>query len=196
MIANGAKRRTAAGPNADLHLGVPAVGRYEWAMMIREENPSDIPEIRALVTIAFKDVSRSNGTEGALVDALREQGALTISLIAELEGMIVGHVAFSSVEIQGEAVDWYGLGPVAVRPDRQRRGIGRALIEAGIERIKELGARGCVVLGDPAYYSRFKFKNEPALYFSDVPSKNFQCLNFGDQGRQGLVVYHSAFYGL
>lgn len=164
-------------------------------MIIRPEKSSDIAEIRALVTTAFMSAAHSDGTEGAIVDALRAGGALTVSLVAEHEGEVVGHVAFSPVKIDGHAADWYGLGPVAVRPDRQRHGIGVKLIEAGLERIKALGAQGCVVLGDPAYYSRFGFKSDPALCFPGVPSEYFQRLDLGDAERQGVVVYHSAFYG-
>ncbi|MGO4569967.1 GNAT family N-acetyltransferase [Rhizobium sp. 2YAF20] len=164
-------------------------------MIIRPENLQDITEIRALVTNAFEGAPHSDGTEGAIVDALRTGGALTVSLVAEHDGEIVGYVAFSAVEIDGKAVDWYGLGPVAVRPDQQRHGIGVGLIEAGLDQIKTLGAAGCVVLGDPGYYSRFGFKADPALRFPDVPPEYFQCLEFGDDERQGVVVYHSAFYG-
>ncbi len=113
-----------------------------------------------------------------------------MSLVAEKDGEIVGHVAFSPVEIHGQAVNWYGLGPVAVRPDKQRQGIGGRLIEAGLDQIKTRGAAGCVVLG-----ARFGFKADPALYFPGVPAEYFQRLDFGDDTRQGVVVYHSAFYG-
>jgi putative acetyltransferase len=163
-------------------------------MMVRNENATDIPAIRALVARAFKDAPHSMGTEAAIVDALRDGSALTVSLVAEREGEIVGHVAFSRVKIDGEAVDWYGLGPIAVRPDSQGCGIGVALIEAGLERIKALNGRGCVVLGDPAYYSRFGFKSDPALRFADVRPQHFQRLDFGDKERRGVVEYHPAFF--
>ncbi|RVA21305.1 N-acetyltransferase, partial [Mesorhizobium sp. M7A.F.Ca.CA.004.11.2.1] len=155
-------------------------------MIIRPENAHDIAEIRALVTTAFDGAPYSAGTEGAIVDALRAGGALTVSLVAEQDGEIVGHVAFSSVKIDGTEVNWYGLGPVAVRPDRQRQGVGVQLIEAGLDRIKSLGAAGCVVLGDPGYYSRFGFKADPTLRFPDVPPEYFQCLDFGPDARQGV----------
>ncbi len=164
-------------------------------MIIRPENTGDIQPIRMLVTNAFNDAPHSDGTEGALVDSLRAGGALTVSLVAENDGEIVGHVAFSPVEIHGQPVDWYGLGPVAVRPDKQRQGIGARLIEAGLDQIKARGAAGCVVLGDPGYYARFGFKADPALRFPGVPAEYFQRLDFGDDTRQGVVVYHRAFYG-
>jgi putative acetyltransferase len=135
------------------------------------------------VTSAFGDAPHSSGNKAAIVDGLREGGALTISLIAEDEGELVGHVAFSPVKINAEAVDWYRLGPIAVRPDKQRRRIGRALIEGGLDCIRPLHARGCVVLGDPAYYGRFGFRNNPALRNARVPAEYFQQLSFGDEKR-------------
>ncbi|MDQ0323813.1 putative acetyltransferase [Pararhizobium capsulatum DSM 1112] len=164
-------------------------------MIIRPENPRDIPEIQKLITAAFEGAPHSDGTEAAIVDALRAAGALTKSLVAELDGVIVGYVAFSLIEIDRQSVEWYGLGPIAVRPDQQRRGVGVQLIEAGLDQIKALSARGCVVLGDPAYYCRFGFKTDSALKFPGVPQEYFQRLDFGDDELQGVVRYHSAFYG-
>ncbi|WP_394801876.1 GNAT family N-acetyltransferase [Rhizobium halophilum] len=138
-------------------------------MIVRQENPRDSEEIRALVTAAFDGAPHSNGTEGAIIDALREGGALSVSLVAEREGEIVGYVGFSPVQIDGRDIEWYGLGPVAVRPDRQRQGVGVRLIEAGLAQMKSIGAAGCVVLGDPGYYSRFGFHADPALSFPGVP---------------------------
>ncbi len=164
-------------------------------MIIRSENSGDGPEIRALVTAAFDGAPHSEGSEAAIVDALRAGGALTVSLVAENNGAIIGHVAFSPVEIDGRNLDWFGLGPVAVRPDRQRQGVGIRLIGAGIDRIRSIGAAGCVVLGDPGYYRRFGFKADPALCFPGVPPEYFQCLDFAPDARRGVVVYHPAFYG-
>lgn len=163
-------------------------------MIIRQENAQDIEEIRALITIAFEGALHSGGTEGAIVDAVRKEGALTVSLVAEQDGELVGHVAFSAVQIDGKETRWYGLGPVAVRPDRQRQGVGVRLIKAGLDQIRSLGAAGCVVLGDPGYYSRFGFKADPALNFPGVPQEYFQSLLFGTDAPQGDVDYHQAFY--
>jgi putative acetyltransferase len=164
-------------------------------MIIRPENTADIPEIRALITSAFDGAPHSDGTEAAIVDALRSAGALTVSLVAERHGDIAGHVAFSPVDIDGRNVNWYGLGPVAVTPDLQRKGVGIRLIQAGLDQIKALGAGGCVVLGDPGYYGRFGFKADPALSFPGVPPEYFQALNFSGETQKGIVLYHSAFYG-
>ena len=85
------------------------------------------------------------------------------------------------------------MGPVAVRPDRQRSGIGQALIRAGLERLRATGAQGCVVLGDPAYYVRFGFKSDPELRYGDAPAGYFQRLIFGGERSTGEVDYHPAF---
>ena len=163
-------------------------------MIIRAETPADLPAIRSVVTAAFQDAPHSAGNEAAIVDALREAGALAVSLVAEEEGVVVGHVAFSPVTIDGRDIGWYGLGPVAVLSGKRRRGIGEALIKAGLARIEELSARGCVVLGDPAYYGRFGFRSDPDLRFADVPAKYFQRLVIDGGPPKGVVDYHRAFF--
>ena len=165
-------------------------------MIIRSETSQDVLRTRKLVRSTFADVPHSNGSEGAIIDALRTGGALAVSLVAEQDGAVVGHVAFSAVRIDGQSVDWYGLGPLAVRPDYQRQGVGSALVEAGIREIKALGAAGCVVLGDPAYYRRFGFRVASTLRFPEAPPEYFQRVDFCGDGRQGVVVYHSSFYGI
>lgn len=162
---------------------------------IRAEHPADIDAIRALVTTAFADAPHSSGTEAAIVDGLRRAGALSLSLVAEDGGVIVGHVAFSPVTVAGCSGQVYGLGPVAVRPDHRQAGIGRALIEEGLDRLRGLGARGCVVLGDPAYYGRFGFGADPALSYADVPPEYFLWLGLGGERPSGPVAYHPAFDG-
>lgn len=162
-------------------------------MEIRWECPEDVDAIRTLTTAAFKDAPHSSQTEAAIVDALRKARALTVSLVAVDDGAIVGHVAFSAVAINGEANGWYGLGPVSVRPDQQRKGIGQALIRAGLDHLKRMNAQGCVVLGDPAYYSRFGFVSDAALRYGNVPSEYFQRLTFSEVTPKGEVFFHAAF---
>jgi len=163
-------------------------------MIIRPEHPADTPDIRSLVTSTFRDAARSDGNEAAIVDALRADGILTVSLVAEDEGRIVGHVAFSPVAVNSQDIGWFGLGPVAVRREKRRRGIGAALIEAGLKRLEVLGARGCVVLGDPAYYGRFGFQSDPGLRFGDASSEHFQRLVIEGEPPQGVVTYSPAFF--
>lgn len=162
-------------------------------MWIRAETAGDAAAIGALTTAAFATAPHSGGNEARIVDGLRAAGALTVSLLAEDQGEIVGHAAFSPVTIGGKDGGWFGLGPVSVRPDKQRAGIGAALIRAGLERLREAGAQGCVVLGDPAYYGRFGFTADPAITYPGVPAEYFQAIGFGDDRPRGVVSYHPAF---
>ncbi len=163
-------------------------------MNIRLETPADHSAIRNITDEAFKGAAHSSGTEGAIVEKLREAGSLTVSLVAERDSEIVGHVAFSPVAIGNDREGWFGLGPVSVIPDLQRKGIGGALIEDGLSRLRTLGAKGCVVLGDPEYYGRFGFKPQPGVNFEGAPPEYFTILVFGEASASGSAVYHSAFY--
>jgi putative acetyltransferase len=162
-------------------------------MVIRPETADDASAIRAVTSAAFKGAPYSSGTEAAIIDALRNAGALMLSLVAEEQGRIVGHVAFSPVTINGKAGRWFGLGPVSVEPSEQRRGIGQALIRDGLERLRAAGAEGCVLLGDPAYYRRFGFVSDPKLRYGEVPPEYFQRLSFTGAEPEGEVAYHPGF---
>lgn len=162
-------------------------------MQIRLERPEDAAIIRALTDAAFKGMPFSDQTESQVIDGLRTAGALTLSLVTTEGGDIIGHVAFSPVMINGEASDWYGLGPVSVWPDRQRTGIGQALIREGLRRLRSLGAGGCVLLGAPAYYRRFGFESDPDLYDGDAPPGAFQRLTLNSSRPSGKVSFHPAF---
>jgi putative acetyltransferase len=163
-------------------------------MIVRDEQPGDAAAICEVTTQAFTDAPHAAGIEGAIVDALRAADALTVSLVAEVDGEIVGHIAFSPVTIADAEGDWFGLGPVSVRPDRQGAGIGAALIGAGLARLRATGAASCVVLGDPAYYQRFGFVGDGPLFYPDVPAEYMQALPFGDGAMQtGEVTYHPGF---
>ena len=123
-------------------------------LSIRPEQPADVAAIYAVHAAAFP----SEG-EARLVDALRAAGRLSLSHVAVEDGKVVGHVAFSPVTVAGTTTG-VGLGPVAVLPDRQKRGIGERLIRQGLEDCRRAGFTFVVVLGEPAYYTRFGF--EPA----------------------------------
>ncbi|WP_375691420.1 GNAT family N-acetyltransferase [Pseudooceanicola sp. LIPI14-2-Ac024] len=163
-------------------------------MIIRPEAAADAAAIRALTDAAFAGAPHSDGTEGAIVDRLRAENALSLSLVAETGREIVGHVAFSPVTV-GNAAGWYGLGPVSVRPDLQGTGIGSAMIRDGLDRLRAVGAPGCVVLGDPGYYGRFGFVPQNGLTFGGKASPYFNALPFGAEPPSGDAVYHAAFYG-
>lgn len=163
------------------------------AYALRTETPSDLPAIRALISEAFAGAEHSSGTEATIVDALRARAELSLALLAEQGGRVIGHVAFSPVVIDDGAAGWYGLGPVAVAPDRQGAGVGAALIEAGLARLRQAGAGGCVVLGDPGYYARFGFAHDAALRYEGAPAEYFMALTFDGSHPQGAVRYSLAF---
>jgi putative acetyltransferase len=160
---------------------------------IRDERPADAATIGAINDAAFKPMPYSDGSEAAIVEALRAGGALTVSLVAERDGEVVGHVAFSPVKIDGESGSWFGLGPVSVRPDLQGKGAGSALIREGLSRLEALGADACVVLGNPAYYGRFGFTHDPTLTYPTPYAQAFQRLVLKGPAPKGAVTYHPAF---
>ena len=160
---------------------------------IRPERAGDEAAIHGVVAAAFDGHPHSDGSEPGIVDALRADGDLAISLVAEEGGAIVGHVAFSPVSVSDGCQGWFGLGPAAVDPARQGEGIGTALIERGLDLLRDRGAAGCVVLGDPAYYARFGFAHDPALTYPGPPPEYFQRLVIGNSGAQGVVAYAGAF---
>lgn len=161
--------------------------------VIRDENPADVGAIEALTAAAFLDAPHSSHTEHFIVNALRNAGALTLSLVAEEKGEVIGHVAVSPVTISDGTTRWLGLGPISVLPAYQRRGIGAQLMEAVLARLIERGAAGCVLLGDPEYYARFGFRCESSLILPGVPQEYFQAVAFQSIVPIGTVSYHEAF---
>ena len=160
---------------------------------VRPERPEDIPAITRVTELAFRAHPHSQQTEHFVILALRQAGALAVSLVAERDGEIVGHVAFSPVRISDGSAHWYGLGPVAVLPERQGDGIGTALIEQGLSTLRARGAAGCVVLGEPGYYGRFGFEARADCVYEGVPPAYFQSLTLGASPAAGRVTYHDAF---
>ena len=166
---------------------------HPQTLLIRDERPDDAAAIAQVTRTAFATAEHSSGTEEFIIAALRSAGQLSLSLVAQLDGGIIGHVAISPVEISDGARDWYGLGPVSVLPDCQGTGVGSRLIRASLDRLRASGARGCVVLGEPSYYGRFGFSAHPALSLPDVPPAYFQALGFAGQVPAGTVRYHASF---
>jgi len=160
---------------------------------IRPEAPGDEAVIRALTAAAFADEPHSDGGEPRIVDALRSDGDLALSLVAEAGERIVGHLAFSPVSIADGTPGWFGLGPVSVWPEFQSQGIGSALIRHGIADLRDRGARGIVLLGDPKYYARFDFVQHPQLTYPGPPPEYFQYLLLEGEMPSGEVRYAPAF---
>ncbi|MGW8162002.1 MAG: GNAT family N-acetyltransferase [Desulfobulbales bacterium] len=163
------------------------------ASIIRKETDADIDSITEVTVEAFKTLEISNHTEQFIIEALRAAKALTLSLVAEVDGRVVGHIAFSPVTISDGTMHWYGLGPVSVLPEYQRHGIGKALIKEGLSRLKDLGAKGCCLVGHPQYYKKFGFVNIAGLGLEGVPPEVFFALSFDGRFRQGNVTFHEGF---
>ncbi|HOX56933.1 MAG TPA: N-acetyltransferase [Candidatus Paceibacterota bacterium] len=160
---------------------------------IRSETDADANTIAEVTIAAFKTLEVSQHTEQFIIAALRAAKALTLSLVAEADGRVVGHIAFSPVRISDGTRDWYGLGPVSVLPACQKQGIGQALIKEGLSRLKNMDARGCCLVGHPGYYRKFGFANMPGLVVAGDPPEVFFALSFDGHTPQGKVVFHEAF---
>ncbi|WP_419684114.1 GNAT family N-acetyltransferase [Burkholderia theae] len=166
---------------------------------LRDERKSEADAIGRVIVEAFAGEPQGGQFERRIVDALRADGALSVSLVAERDSRIIGHVAYSPVAIGGEPAgtqQWYGLAPLAVRPDCQRQSIGAGLVRTGLDALHRFGARGCVVLGDPAYYTRFGFAPSGDIVFPGVPPEYFLALSFDESVPRpaGDVRYHDVFY--
>jgi putative acetyltransferase len=164
------------------------------SILVRPETPADHEAIREVHRLAFANHPFSHQTEHRIVDVLRAAGALALSLVAEQDGAVVGHVAFSPATIGGFACGWYVLGPVGMRPERQRGGIGSRLVQDGMRELREAGARGCVLVGDPAYYTRFGFRHDPALTMHGVPPEVILALSLEPPAPRGEIGHHRAFF--
>lgn len=162
-------------------------------MKIRPELPLDETAIDRIVACAFASGSHTDHAEAAIVRALRENGDLKLSLVAEIAGTVVGRIAFSPVEIDDQHGDWFGLGPLAVQPEHQGHGIGSALVERGLTALRIEGAAGCVVLGDPGFYRRFGFVSDGTLRYCDVPARYIQRITFDGGAPSGQIHYANAF---
>jgi putative acetyltransferase len=164
-------------------------------MLIRSEEEHDRSAVHALNISVFETPSEAN-----LVNALRQQALPVVSLVAEENGAIVGHIMFSPVSLSGHpSLKVMGLAPMAVTPEHQQKGIGSALVRAGLEQCRQLGFVAVVVLGHPKYYPRFGFS--PSSHFDidceyEVPEEVFMAIELQQEalsGKTGRVQFHAAF---
>ena len=162
-------------------------------IVIRRETDADMSAITEVTAAAFKTLEISNHTEQFIIAALRAAKALTISLVAEVDVRVIGHIAFSPLTISDGTRNWYGLGPVSVLPEYQRQGVGKALIQEGLSRLKEMNAQGCCLVGHPEYYRKFGFENMPGLVLEGVPQEFLFALSFDGHTPQGTVTFHDGF---
>jgi len=161
--------------------------------IIRAEHPRDHIAIGHVINDAFRDMPFAAGDEAELVATLRQAGALTVSLVAELNGTVIGQIAFSPAIPADGSQHWYALGPVAVLPANQGQGIGSRLVREGLRSISELGATGCILTGNPSYYSRFGFKLSPANTPPGELAEYFMVKALGTHVPRGPIYFHEAF---
>jgi putative acetyltransferase len=195
MSENYAPGRSTGVPWRGAHRGTRenVGGLMNQKIAIRTENGDDVSAITEVTVAAFETLEISHHTEQFIIAALRAANALAVSLVAEADGRVIGHIAFSPVAISDGTRDWYGLGPVSVLPEYQRQGIGKALIKEGLSRLKDVNAHGCCLVGHPDYYRKFGFKNTPGLGVEGVPQEVFFALSFDGHIPQGTVSFHDAF---
>jgi putative acetyltransferase len=162
-------------------------------MVIRSETAADADAITEVTVAAFETLEISDHTEQFIVAALRAAKALAVSLVAEVDGRVIGHIAFSPVTLSDGTRNWYGLGPVSVLPEYKRQGVGKALIREGLSRLRGLNARGCCLVGHPDYYRQFGFRNTSELAHEGVPPEVFFVLAFDGHIPRGTVAFHEGF---
>ena len=161
---------------------------------VRAERVDDHAAIGDVIRAAFRGKLYAAGDEAELVEKLRQQRALVVSLVAELDGRVIGQITFSPAFPADGSNGWYALGPVAVLPDHQLRGVGSRLIDAGLERIVDMQATGCILTGNPEYYRRFGFVVSPSQAPAGEPSESFMIKSFKGRTPPGHFRFHPAFH--
>ncbi len=162
---------------------------------IREEQSEDYAAIYSVTKLAFRDMPFADGDEQDVIDRLRAQEALSLSLVAIIDKEVIGHIAFSNAFVEDGSQPWFALGPVSVTPTRQLHGIGSALINSGLAKIEQAGALGCILTGNPEYYKRFGFELAPQNVPANEPEKYFMLKLFKDVHPVGKFKFDKAFYG-
>jgi len=162
-------------------------------LIIRSERPSDVEAIAEVTKAAFEDHPFGQQTEHFIIQDLRDDNALTISLVGEIDGRVVGHIAFSSVTISDGTTNWHGLGPLSVLPEYQGRRIGTSLVNRGLALLKSMSSKGSVLAGTPTFFNRFAFWNNSQLTHEGTPQEVFLIKSFVDQIPNGTVEFHQAF---
>ncbi len=164
-------------------------------MIIRNELSGDIDPIYQLTKAAFEGRPYAAGDEQDVVNRLRTIGTLTLSLVLEIEAQVVGHIAFSPAMNSDGSGPWMALGPVSILPSHQCQGLGSELIMEGLKIIEGQGTAGCILTGNPQYYSRFGFEPAPENSPVSEPSEYFQIKRFSSLVPQGRFSFDPAFYG-
>lgn len=161
---------------------------------IRREHPEDADRIFEITQQAFTGMPFAAGDEGVLISRLRKSGDLTLSLVALLDRRIVGQVTFSPARCANGSRPWFAVGPVSVLPAIQGQHVGSALIEKGLQQMRQRGALGCILTGNPDYYQRFGFVPAAEYAPSNEPAEYFMLKALARQPAKGRFEFHPAFY--
>ena len=164
-------------------------------ILIRPETPADHSAIHDVTQRAFAPMPYSDGDEQLLIGKLRDTSALALSLVAESNGVVVGQITFSAAFAADGSPGWYALGPVSVEPALKHQGIGGQLIRAGIAWLQDQHAAGCILIGNPAYYSRFGFRVFSELAPQGMPAEYYQVLPLKVAEPEVMVGFHPLFVG-
>lgn len=163
-------------------------------ILIRAERANEYEAIHDITQRAFAPMPFADGDEQELIGKFREGGALALSLVAEQDGTLIGQATFTPAFAADGSPGWYALGPIAVEPTEQGQGVGGQLIHAGIAWLREQGAAGCALVGNPAYYSRFGFRAFPRLAPDGEPAEYFQILPLNEAEPHVAVGFHPLFH--
>jgi putative acetyltransferase len=162
-------------------------------ILIRPETPADHAAIHDVTQRAFAPMPYADGDEHLLIGKLRDAGALALSLVAESDGVVVGQITFSPAFAADSSPEWYALGPVSVEPALKHQGIGGQLIRAGVVWLQNQDAAGCVLIGNPTYYSRFGFRVFSELAPAGMPAEYYQVLPLEIEKPNVIVEFHPLF---
>lgn len=163
-------------------------------LTVRPERDDDRHAVHDVTQRAFAPMSYAGGNEQDLINRFRDAGALAASLVAQYDGHVVGQLTLTPATAADSSAGWFAMGPVAVAPEMQGMGIGAALIRAGIDWLHDHAAAGCVLVGNPAYYSRFGFRRAPQLCPPGQPADYFQILPIGTAEPTSVVAFHPLFF--
>jgi len=161
-------------------------------MLIIPERPGDEVDIRDLTKAAFAPMPFADENDHLLPENLRKDGDLTLSLITLDADQIIGHVAFSPIKVDDRFDNWYGLGPISVAPERQKQGIGTQLVQAGRVALEPKGAKGFILIGNPAVYGPMGFVSDGAITYRDLAATLVQYLPFTPETPSGTVTFAAA----
>lgn len=160
---------------------------------IRKESVADIDQINVIHRKAFLHHWFSRGNEDLIINTMRHENGITLSLVAEYKNMLIGNVIFSLLIVEGHLSRWNLLGPLAVLPEFQRQGIGSMLVHYGISLLKSMLYDGCVLFGDPLYYYKFGFTRANTVWHENIPQEFILEQSFSQKQVHGLIRFHQAF---